>query len=163
MNYENMWNRLKSAVVEKSNDVDGVRRADYNDVLLTMSSLETEEYEKDSKARAQAYTVHQDITVRADVKDLDIGKLARESFRKITGYKVIESLEELEEEIMKVRGKTQYTSLAEKTIVVDEKVKIPQHIFYEAESHGERIARFGVDVMVPGTLGRVKGSRIIGV
>lgn len=146
MNYENMWNRLKSAVVEKSNDVDGIRRADYNDVLLTMSSLETEEYEKDSKAGTQTYTVHQDITGRVDIKVLDIGKLAMESFEQITGYKIIESLEELENEIQKRNGKAPLYGATPEHLVVDEKVDIPGHIYHEATVRGIRIARFGVDV-----------------
>ena len=46
MNHERMWRQLKARVVKKSDDVDGLRKADYNDVLLIMSGIEAEEYEK---------------------------------------------------------------------------------------------------------------------
>lgn len=154
MNYEIMWKKLKKDLVADSGNLSmeagSVKYC--KRILLSMSRLESEEDEKDSKAGTQTYTIHQDITGRVDIKAPDIGKLARKSFEQITGYKIIENLEELENEIQKRKGKTPFFDFgaAMEYLVVDEKVNIPRHIYHEATLRGIRIARFGVDIMFPG-------------
>lgn len=153
MNYERMWKKLKIRLVgESGNERMNPGAAEHcRSILLTMARLESEEYKKDDKAGTCDYTVRQDIIGNVDVKATDILGIARETFKQITGHKVIDSLEELESEIRKRKGKT-LLSDAREPIVVDEKVDIPEHMRHEADLHGIRIARFGVDVISTDTL-----------
>ena len=150
MNHENMWNTLKAGIMEKVDNktLDASAHEAYLRVLTDMTRIETEEYAKSQKAgteKSAEYTVKQDILGNVDIKAPFLEKSARELFRHITGHKVIDSLEELESEMQKRKGKAPFSD--QEPIVVDNKVEIPKHIWDEANVRGIRIARFGVDII----------------
>lgn len=154
MDYERMWRKLeRNLVVEAGNKGMEPGAAEHcRNTILAMSEIESEEYENDSKARGREYTIRQNITKKMDSKVLDIGKIARESFERMTGCKVIDSLKELENEIQKRIVKAPFPEC----LVVDEKVDIPTHIYHEAKVRGIRIVRFGTDVMFSGGVAGAK-------
>ena len=150
MNHENMWNTLKTGIMEKVDNktLDESVHETYMRILTDMTRIETEEYAKSQKAgteKSAEYTVKQDIFGNVDIKAPLLEKSARELFRCITGYEIIDSLEKLESEMQKRKGKTPFPN--QEPIVVDDKVDIPEHIWNEARVRGIRIARFGVDVV----------------
>lgn len=154
MDYERMWRKLeRNLVIEAGNKGMEPGAAKHcRNTILAMSEIESEEYENDSKARGREYTIRQNITKKMDSKVLDIGKIARESFERMTGCKVIDSLKELENEIQKRIVKAPFPEC----LVVDEKVDIPTHIYHEAKVRGIRIVRFGTDVMFSGGVAGAK-------
>lgn len=149
MSFCKMWNRLRSELTKESTRVEigGVARTEVNKILLDMARIEAEEFNDSVAAMYSAtYEKKQYINGDEEYKIANGGKLAREVFEQITGHKVIDSLEELESEIRKRKGKTLLSDVRE-PVVVDEKVEIPDYIRNEAEAHGIRIARFGVEVI----------------
>lgn len=149
MNFCKMWNRLRSELTKESVRVEigGVARTEVNKILLDMARIEAEEINESMAAMYSAtWETKQYINGEKSYTITNADKLAREVFEQITGHKVIDSLEELESEIRKRLGKTLLSDVRE-PIVVDEKVDIPERIRHEADLHGIRIARFGVDVI----------------
>ena len=149
MSFCKMWNRLRSELTKESTRVEigGVARTEVNKILLDMARIEVEEFNDSVAAMYSAtYEKKQYINGDEEYKIANGGKLAREVFEQITGHKVIDSLEELESESRKRKGKTLLSDVRE-PVVVDEKVEIPDYIRHEAEAHGIRIARFGVEVI----------------
>ena len=149
MNYKKMWSRMKSEMMKEAENkgCSSVRREYLERSILRMVKIETEERELDEESPHEyEYAIHQDITGGMDFKVSGLAKEARKMFEQITGHKVIDSLEELESEIQKKKGNPLLCDVQE-PIVVDEKVEIPSFIYHEADVHGIRIARFGVDVV----------------
>lgn len=149
MSFCKMWNRLRSELTKESTRVEigGVAITEVNKILLDMARIEAEEFNDSVAAMYSAtYEKKQYINGDEEYKIANGGKLAREVFEQITGHKVIDSLEELESEIRKRKGKTLLSDVRE-PVVVDEKVEIPDYIRNEAEAHEIRIARFGVEVI----------------
>lgn len=146
MNFEKMWNQMKTEMMNESEKADcsGVRREYLESTILRMVKIETTEREWEEEHPLE-YTVTQDIVSNVDIKAPLLEKSARKLFGQITGHKVIDSLEKLESEMQKRRGKGPFHN--QETIVVDECVDITSDIFNEAAVHGINIARFGVDVI----------------
>ena len=154
MNFCKMWNRLRSELTKESVRVEigGVARTEVNKILLDMARIEAEEFNESMAAMYSAPDEKKQHTNGEESRTTaNAERIARELFEQITGHKVIDSLEELESEIRKRKGKT-LLSDAREPIVVDEKVDIPEHMRHEADLHGIRIARFGVDVISTDTL-----------
>lgn len=149
MNFCKMWNRLRSELTKESTRVEigGVARTEVNKILLDMARIEAEEF---NESMAAMYSVpcekKQHTNGEESHTTANAERIARELFEQITGHKVIDSLEELESEIRKRKGRPPLSDVRE-PIVVDEKVDIPERIRHEADLHGIRIARFGVDVI----------------
>lgn len=152
MDYERMWKKLKRNLVRESGNT-GMRPGAYEhckDMLLSMSKIESDEYEKERRSRKQESAVRQ----RQKYKEVfvfnaphpDTTKSAKTSFEYFTGNTVIDSLEKLEREIQKRKGAPPFSD--QKPIVVDENVVVPDYINHEATIRGIKILRFGTNVIV---------------
>lgn len=111
MNFCKMWNRLRSELTKESVRVEigGVARTEVNKILLDMARIEAEEFNESMAAMYSApYEKKQHTNGEESRTTANAERIARELFEQITGHKVIDSLEELESEIRKRKGKTLY-------------------------------------------------------
>ncbi|MBD5504613.1 MAG: hypothetical protein HDR09_13025 [Lachnospiraceae bacterium] len=141
MNYEKMWNKLKTDLVEKADDIklSNESRNNYRNTIFHMTRIESEDAngEKSQKVQGNTAKCYEDCKVPL------LETNAKELFEQITGHKVIDSLEKLESEIQKRKGRFDN----QETIVVDECVYIPRDIWHEAAVRGIKIARFKLNII----------------
>lgn len=131
MNHERMWRQLKARVVKKSDDVDGLRKADYNDVLLIMSGIEAEEYEKHDLK----YTLSRDVTGKAEAYFNDAKEFARRIREERAREKIIDNIPDLEKAVFSKGERQVKEILVDLGIVAD----IPERIMETIMERGIRL------------------------
>lgn len=131
MNYERMWHQLKARLVKKSDDVDGLRKADYNDALLTMSSIEAEEYEKPDLK----YTLNRDVTGKMEAYFNDAKEFARRMREERAREKIIDNIPDLEKAVFSKDERKVKEILVDLCIVAD----IPERIIETIMERGIRL------------------------